>query len=326
MELPDGTVLQNSSRVSSVHRFDLAAPQKAIVQEVFYVDDDDNPGLDSVRAKVEIISEDRQVRIPPVRIAYGRQGIENCQEWNPRQTKSKVDGTPFIKDTISDPITGERVIVEKTEPELMDGDIVIVQFMNKNIYDGYITGYISHGAESCGKRAATKEDGDRYLFQHQGMRIKIDKEGNYLLENFQSKLPEFKQIDNQKRKITLQNFDSEGKGLKVEMDGLLNTLKLSRNGEKESSILFDDQQIKIDRAGDSVEIKEKEVTVTESGGGIMKMKDGKIKYGGTSDELLDLLSQTLDKLSKTTAAGFGAPINTVADFAALKAKVDAIKL
>ena len=57
-----------------------------------------------------------------------------------------------------------------------------------------------------------------------------------------------------------------------------------------------------------------------------KVKSNKVSIGKPGVEVVDILSQTLDFLSKTTAAGFGAPISTVSDFAALKSLIDQIKL
>lgn len=62
-----------------------------------------------------------------------------------------------------------------------------------------------------------------------------------------------------------------------------------------------------------------------SGSAIMTLKNGKIKIQGATDELLNLFSETLGVLARTTAAGYGAPIDTVADFAQLKVRLNNIK-
>lgn len=74
------------------------------------------------------------------------------------------------------------------------------------------------------------------------------------------------------------------------------------------------------------------VKLTDSAGATLKLATGKVALGTSAAEIVDLFSKTLAKLnsaftdlSTTTAPGFGAPISSVAQFAALAADIVAIK-
>ena len=74
------------------------------------------------------------------------------------------------------------------------------------------------------------------------------------------------------------------------------------------------------------------VKLTGSGGAELNLDGAQVALGGPSAELLDLFDQTLDlfknavtDLASTTAAGFGAPISSVAAFAALIPQITAVK-
>lgn len=56
---------------------------------------------------------------------------------------------------------------------------------------------------------------------------------------------------------------------------------------------------------------------TGSGEAMLKLANGQVALGTSEVEVVDILCQTLQILSTTTAAGFGAPISTVAQFAQL---------
>jgi hypothetical protein len=72
-------------------------------------------------------------------------------------------------------------------------------------------------------------------------------------------------------------------------------------------------------------VSKKDISLEGSGGTKLVLKDGKIAFKGGSAELLDLISQAFMILSTTTAAGFGAPLSSVGQFAQLQAQIDAIK-
>ena len=64
---------------------------------------------------------------------------------------------------------------------------------------------------------------------------------------------------------------------------------------------------------------------TASGGTFLRLESGKAALGNNSVELVDIVYQMLQTLSTTTAAGFGAPISTVAQFGQFAAQLIALK-
>ena len=68
------------------------------------------------------------------------------------------------------------------------------------------------------------------------------------------------------------------------------------------------------------------VTMEDGLGASLAIKDGKFSMKGASgEELLSIIDEIVTKLSTTSAAGFGAPISSVADFIAIKLKLATIK-
>lgn len=101
------------------------------------------------------------------------------------------------------------------------------------------------------------------------------------------------------------------------------TIGLNRDvtiGQDDQLIVQGDQLEKI--TGRS----QREASDLQFGDGVasFRAQDGKIAIGTSAVELLALISELLETLSTTTAAGFGLPLSTVAQFAALKIKIDSI--
>lgn len=325
-EHPDGTVFMNSTKVGWRDSFDLGSPQKAIVRDIYYVDDPKNPGGDCVRARVEIITRDRCVPVPPVRVAYKRFGIENLEEWNPRATKSQTNKLPAVMDTIADPIMGIP-IMKKTEADKLDGDIVIVQFIDGNIYDGYITGFISHGKNVSGKWASTKDDGDRYLFQHNGVRKLIDKNGDFLMSNFKSELFDFiTQNPKQTHYWRWENVDAMTETFGISMiwdsDIVNPSFKLERLGALKSTIKIDNDGFSIDTL-DKIKVKTAQKAEIETESGCKVSVDGitqkisietssgsKIEIDGTTNKVTaqSVLGGKLDLDTGQTLGGGSHPL------------------
>ena len=212
---PDGTPLQNSTRISGFGAIDMRFPQKGIIRKLFYKDDEDSPDKMSMMAIIELMGS--FVTTPPVRFASGiKFGSENVLDVTPRAARSTYDKSTYNEKSHS---AGNR-----TTDDITDGDLVLVQFVNGNPYDGYVTNFLSHGIASS-DNVPSRKDGERFLLQHQGLRQKIDKEGNLLIESFESKLPEFSS-GNPKRSIRLKFKDKDGKGCEVFVDNKTNTIEL----------------------------------------------------------------------------------------------------
>lgn len=68
-----------------------------------------------------------------------------------------------------------------------------------------------------------------------------------------------------------------------------------------------------------------DVALEGSGGARAKLGSGMVGLGKPGAEVVDFLEQIVTKLSTTTAAGFGAPISSVADFVAMLPGIASIK-
>lgn len=68
-----------------------------------------------------------------------------------------------------------------------------------------------------------------------------------------------------------------------------------------------------------------DIELANATGSLVINAAGQVELMGATDGVVALLSETLQVLSTTVAAGFGAPISTVAQFAALKVRTDLIK-
>jgi len=92
----------------------------------------------------------------------------------------------------------------------------------------------------------------------------------------------------------------------------------SVENNKDFVINFKDKKFKISDSG-AIEITDGTAT--------MKIDTGKIAFGTKANELLDLLDQTLDSLTKTTVAtAIGPqPLSTIIDFGLIKTKLNTIK-
>jgi hypothetical protein len=75
--------------------------------------------------------------------------------------------------------------------------------------------------------------------------------------------------------------------------------------------------VKVDSKGD--------IVFKDIAGATIKISKGQVAIGSPACELIDLLVEVLTTLSTTTAAGFGAPISSVAQFAQLAVKLATIK-
>ena len=67
------------------------------------------------------------------------------------------------------------------------------------------------------------------------------------------------------------------------------------------------------------------VEMNASSGSFLRLESGKAALGNNSVELVDIVYQTLQILSTTTAAGFGAPLSTVGQFGQFAAQLVALK-
>lgn len=207
----------------------------------------------------------------------------------------------------SQPITDTRLSEQ-------DGDIVMVQFIQG--HQGYPL--IVAMANSINSTKGTKKaDGPRRLTQYNGLNQLINNAGEYLITRNGGTLD-----PSTNRFKPTTKMDSQ--------------ISLKKN-QLVTITTAGGTTVTIDGANDNILLKTK-------GGGELNIKAGKVALGASGTELLDQISQTLDKISQfmtnkdATHDHLGnlgyptAPPETASDFvalgsdlAAIKAKVDGIK-
>lgn len=297
------------------------------VTRTHFIDDDTNISKRYVEYNV-LISGERgtMAELKNVRAMVGMSGLNDYEykviEDNQVALKGKLDAS--------------------NPPQNMNGTWVVVGFIDGSYMKPYIRGSLDHPGLAG---TATKEKGIHRFKTFRGFVEELNKFGEMILKFTGTKTPEGKPEDSETVPVVLKigktdEVENEGghslilykSGLKLKLkDGTSVTI----NSEESSlSILQKDgHKLEItsagvkaeDKDGASFELAGGAVTAKDKSGGTLKLADGKVGLGGSAAEVVDLLSQALDKLSTTTAPGFGAPISTVADFAMLKAKADQIK-
>lgn len=314
------------------------------ITRTYFIDDDRNVSKKYVEYDVLVVADKgTMAELKNVRAMVGLSGLNDYEykilEDNQVALKGKLDAS--------------------NPPQNMNGTWVIVGFLNGNYFQPYIKGSFDHPGLAG---SATKEKGIHRFKTFRGFNETLNKDGELILGFSGTKNPEGKPTDEKAVPVTFKigktdKIEVEGGhslilfagGLKLTMkDGTSLVINsedssfslLQKDGHKvevtASGIKAQDKDganveitgggIKVlDADGASVEVTGGNVTAKDSSGGTLKLSGGKVGLGGSSAELVDIVSQLLTKLSTTTAPGFGAPISTVADFAALQAQVDAIK-
>jgi hypothetical protein len=117
--------------------------------------------------------------IPRVLVLQDRGGMHNGRIWKPKATTMDVTGSPL------DPDTGTMV-------GNMDGDHVLVGFLDNNLGMPVILGGIPHPSHDVGipdpaqpghTRGLKLADGDPDWFKHNGVVYGIDGAGNYVVDS-----------------------------------------------------------------------------------------------------------------------------------------------
>jgi uncharacterized protein (DUF2345 family) len=115
--------------------------------------------------------------------------------------------------------------------------------------------------------------------------------------------------------------------------GELNTLfndqkaQMTYKGEKgETQVTIEGNKTEILNAdGTKVVISDNSIVLNEKGGSKLKIAGGKVGLGSGSNEVLQILEDTLTALENTVSPGYGAPIPTKALFTKAKTDLSAIK-
>lgn len=164
---------------------------------------------------------------------------------------------------------------------------------------------------SCGKkvwRFNVKSDGNTSLKINKKFSLEIEPSGNLFLNI------------NDKFKL---KFESSGNF------SINSNEKLKINGEASGSFnLNSNDKIKLNSESSgnlSIEYAES-LSIKGDKGEKINLKNSQVSIGNSSVDIVDILCETLQTLSTTTAKGFGAPLDTVAQFATLLTKIKPLKM
>lgn len=117
------------------------------------------------------------------------------------------------------------------------------------------------------------------------------------------------------------NLTASDHKIDIGNDGLINLENTQGNKVQIST----DSILAENSAGNKLTMSASESSLFDSTGAGVKASNGQVALGSSTAEVLDLLDKAFTTLSTTTAAGSGAPISSVADFAQLSAKIKTIK-
>jgi hypothetical protein len=223
--------------------------------------------------------------------------------------------------------------VSKTRLSDQDGDIVFVQFVQG--HSGFpVIVALDQGISTGASTGAKVSDGQIVNWQYNGINAKIDKTGNLTLTRKGGSYDEDAKVftpaaNGQKIKVNLSGQKitmTMGNGLVVTIDG--DTDKVSINTKGGASAIL---------SGGSVTLK-------DSGSGELKISGSKVALGASSAELLQQISDALDKIATflnssdsthTHMGNLGFPTSPpvpatgfttlASDLQTIKGKVDGIK-
>lgn len=168
--------------------------------------------------------------------------------------------------------------------------------------------------------------GETFLHINEKFKLKIEPSGNFFL-NSNEKLKingkesgDFSFNSNEKLKLNINNsgeldLNSNDKfKLKIDPSG---DFKINSN---------DNLNLNGKSSGDLSIQYANSLTIKGDSGENINLKNSKVSIGNTSVEVIDILCETLKTLSTTTAKGYGAPLDTVPQFAQLLAKIQPLKM
>jgi len=129
--------------------------------------------------------------------------------------------------------------------------------------------------------------------------------------------------------LTQESFQITRKVAGGELNTLFNDQKaqITYKGEKgETQVTIEGNKTEILNAdGTKVVISDNSIVLNEKGGSKLKIAGGKVGLGSGSNEVLQILEDTLTALENTVSPGYGAPIPTKALFTKAKTDLSAIK-
>ncbi len=157
---------------------------RGVVTKTYTLDDPDHPYAASapsaVYCDVLIYSSVKGMSfrsLPNCLVCQDRGAMHSGRIWKPRAASIDITGDTF------DPEKG-------TDPSAMDGDHVLVGFLDDNFNMPVILGGLSHPAQDegnkedpePGERMRVNQDEDPDLWKHKGVYYGVDKDGNFIID------------------------------------------------------------------------------------------------------------------------------------------------
>jgi hypothetical protein len=336
--------LWESAKYTEISRVGDTYIKIGVVREAVVVQDPDKKDVKTVKYMVDVWSTGQYIVMSCI-MAISSGGIFNYEEYtlqgfNKTNNKSNEGGN-VVK----------------------PGDNVVVASLNGNSREGVILGFVRHPAKAVTFKDIDINKTQRYIKEFNGLEEYIDDKGQYI-QTFKgsptnvsdlnkevtgSKLPDPKYdyskggsfykwmqdgsflLTDNANTTAHEDIISRSSNSTQATDGISQSLYVNKSGKK-IVITSGTVKVTLDKTSKQFNVDCEDSTITaktsitvDAGNCKMTMKGGKVAIHGASDEVLSLISEALQELSTTTAAGFGAPLSSVAKFAAIKKRLDAIK-
>lgn len=254
-QLADGHIKQDGMtfRERSGNPSEAAAyipyPVTGQVTGVFKITDPKN--RDKETWVLDVHCQDRGIDLFKVPWLGGNKGsIDNYIQFAPVASTANVDKSAYNS--------------ERIDPEISNGDTVLVVFANGNVHQPYAISTLPHNQTEkiSPSPRSDAEAGDAYKVRFNGTNLRIDDQGNFIIEHTKALDPNIPV----KRKMAFTTIDVEGETQKIDLE-LDNTgagkalLKVTGDDSKEHFIC-------LDHATNTIELS----TENDNGTNLIKMK------------------------------------------------------
>lgn len=267
---------------------------RGMVIDVLYVDDPRNPTRNS---------QNPQMVYDVILIGGPREGqiIKNCRSMNALGGKSNYAETVYRK--ASKPFVG----VGALRLNQQDGDIVYVEFVDGDQSAAVISGLGNHPLDKD-NTGATKSNGPRMVWEYNGVFNEVNKNGELTIrrkggtykspDDFFEPVKTGDEVTIQLKKNQLVQTVAKD-AIKNDMDGNTESMTITFKSGMKVTIDGKNDVVKIESKGGAkatIDGKTGEVHLKDNGTGALRIKGSKVALGASSAELLQQISDTLDKL------------------------------
>lgn len=335
----DGSVQSSSTPTfQNAGRKEDFALYRCMITDVIYTDDPDNITANAANPRV-------LYNVVVIGGFATGQKISNC-----RLSSDLGGNSSFWERTLR----ASSFDISQTALEDCDGDIVLVQFNQGHTGSPVIVG-LDQGIDTADFIGATMEEGPRSLRQYNGVQETINNDGELELQvKGGEATPEDGSFEpNEEPLFTYKVSKDEAvtmvfkSGLKVSYDGQNDSVSIETNGGTKTLIDGQNDLVSMETKGGAkatVDGNADDIKLVAKGSAELHLSDDKVALGASSAELLDQISQALDKhiqfLNQTDAlhthiGNLGYPtllpvetaqfIQLATDLQVIKGKIDGIK-